>query len=39
MTSIVVFVIAFGAGCLTGVVVRLLSQDQRARDSTRASSF
>ena len=39
MTSIAVFVIAFGVGCLTGVVVRLLTQDQRASDSTRASPF
>jgi hypothetical protein len=39
MTSIAVFVIAFGVGCLTGVVVRLLTQDPRASDSTRASPF
>ena len=33
IASITVFVIAFGVGCPTGVVVRLLSHDRRANDS------
>jgi len=36
MASIAVFFIAFGVGCLTGVVVGLLSQDRRRHESTRA---
>jgi len=39
MTSIVVFVIAFFVGCLTGVIVRRRSQNQRANASTRTSLF
>lgn len=38
MISIAVFVIAFGGGCLTGIVVILLSKDRRARRLTRLAS-
>jgi hypothetical protein len=33
MVSIIVLVIAFGFGCVTGVVVHLLSHKWRANDS------
>jgi hypothetical protein len=33
MTSIMVLVIAFGLGCITGVVVHVLSHHRRANDS------
>jgi hypothetical protein len=36
MTSITVFIIAFGVGCLTGVIVKRF---QRASDEPRAPLF
>jgi hypothetical protein len=36
LISIVVLVVGFGVGCLTGVIVYRLQQDWRARYSTRA---
>jgi hypothetical protein len=39
MTSIMVLVIAFGLGCVTGVVVHLLSHDRRSNDAPGKSRY
>jgi hypothetical protein len=39
MTAIMVFVLAFGVGCLTGVAVRLLSRERRVNDAARTTQF
>jgi hypothetical protein len=36
MTAIAVFAIAFGAGCLTGIAVKLSSKNRRAGGRTNA---
>ena len=37
MSSIMVLVIAFGLGCITGIVVHVLSHNRRTNDSARAA--
>jgi len=39
MTSIMVLVIAFGLGCVTGVVVHFLSHDRRANETPGKSQY
>jgi hypothetical protein len=39
MASIIVFIIAFGLGCLTGAVVHYFYLNPHKRDSTRTSPF
>jgi len=39
MTSMMVFLIAFGGGCLTGAVLGFWFRDRRASESSRAPLF